>query len=190
MKLYCIMGKSGAGKDTILNKILASRKDLTPIITYTTRPMRPGEKNGREYYFVTLSVFEKLKNNNSIIEYRKYNTVQGEWYYFMADDNQIDVNSDKKYITINTIFGVRKLREIYGTSVIPIHLYVNDRDRILRCFARETSTNENYVEMCRRFVTDSHDYSSEMFDKFGIPDNRIINESIPKCLKEINKMIK
>lgn len=190
MKLYCIMGKSGSGKDTILERLLHMRNDLTPIITYTTRPMRSGEKNGKEYYFVTPQVFEKLKNNNSVIEYRKYNTTQGEWVYFMADDNQIDEKSDKKYIVINTIFGVRKLREKYGTNVIPIHLWINDHDRLLRCFTRELAGNENYVEMCRRFVTDSHDYAREMFIKFGMPENRIINDSIPRCLEELNKMIK
>ena len=131
-KLYCIMGKSGSGKDTILERLLHMRNDLTPIMTYTTRPQRPGEKNGKEYYFVTPQVFEKLKNNDSVIEYRRYNTTQGEWIYFMADDNQIDEKSDKKYIVINTIFGVRKLREKYGTNVIPIHLWINDISVVLK----------------------------------------------------------
>ena len=190
MRLYCLMGKSGVGKDTILKRILLERNDLTPIITYTTRPMRTGEKNGKEYYFVTLDVFEKQKNNKSIIEYRKFNTIHGDWFYFMSNDNQIDARSDKKYIVINSIFGVKKLRELYGSNVIPIHIYVDDRDRLLRCFARETSTNEDYVEMCRRFVTDTHDYSREMFAKFGIPENRIANESLYQCIEEVNKFIK
>ena len=190
MKLYCILGASGTGKDTILEKLLILRNDLIPIITYTTRPMRYNEKNGKEYYFVSKQLFEKLKRHNDIIEYRKYNTTHGEWIYFMAKDNQIDVSSNKKYIVINTIYGVKKLREIYGKDVVPIHLCLNDRDRILRCYSRELSGNEDYIEMCRRFITDAHDYSDLMFDKFNIPNNKIINDDINKCIADIDLLIK
>jgi len=190
VKIYCIIGESCTGKDTVLTKLLQTRKDLTPIITYTTRPMRDGEKNGKEYYFVTKQSFDKLWSSYSIIEYRKYNTIHGEWLYFTARDNQIDEKSDKKYIIITTLYGVKKFKELYGNCVIPIHLYVNDRDRILRCFARETNGSNDYVEMCRRFVSDTKDYSQEMFDKFKIPDTRIINNDINLTIDEINKIIK
>lgn len=183
------MGESGVGKDTVLNKLLTVRKDLKPIITYTTRPMRSGEKNGKEYYFVSNKSFERLRETNSIIEYRKYQTSHGEWYYFMSNDKQIDVQSDEKYIVINTIFGVKKLKEMYGNSVIPIHLYVNDRDRLLRCFAREAAGNEDFVEMCRRYVSDTKDYSSDTFYRLKIPNNVFINDNVVECVNSISKFI-
>ncbi|MBP3676958.1 MAG: guanylate kinase, partial [Agathobacter sp.] len=51
-KIICVMGKSSSGKDTIYEKLLnESQLDLKRIIPYTTRPIREGEEEGREYHF-------------------------------------------------------------------------------------------------------------------------------------------
>ena len=49
-KIFCVMGKSATGKDTIFQKLL-DKLDLKRIIPYTTRPIRDGEVSGREYHF-------------------------------------------------------------------------------------------------------------------------------------------
>ena len=52
-KIYCIMGKSSTGKDTLFKKILGDESlSLKTIVPYTTRPVRAGEKNGVEYFFL------------------------------------------------------------------------------------------------------------------------------------------
>ena len=52
-KIYCIMGKSSTGKDTLFKKILGDESlSLKTIVPYTTRPVRAGEKNGVEYFSV------------------------------------------------------------------------------------------------------------------------------------------
>ena len=51
-KIICLLGKSCSGKDTIYKKLLADESlGLVPFVTYTTRPMRAGEQEGREYHF-------------------------------------------------------------------------------------------------------------------------------------------
>ena len=51
-KIYCMMGKSSTGKDTLYKRILANEElHLNTVIPYTTRPIREGEKEGVEYYF-------------------------------------------------------------------------------------------------------------------------------------------
>lgn len=189
-KIFCIVGASCSGKDTIFKRLMEADKKLVPIVTYTTRPIRPNEKNGKEYYFVTDKVFDKLKNQNKIIEYRTYDTVHGKWIYFTANDGQIDMNSDKKYIMINTLEGVRKLKSIYKNDLVVIHLFVEDRERLLRSISREMNGKEDYVEMCRRFVTDSKDYSEKNFSKLHIKEVRIENNSIPECVDNVLKVIK
>lgn len=188
-KIFCIVGSSCSGKDTVFHRLLATDKTLTPIITYTTRPIRPNEKNGKEYYFVDKKVFKKLKTNNKIIEYRTYKTVHGDWTYFTANDGQIDIHSNKKYIMINTLEGVKKLKEIYKNNLVVIHLCVDDRERLLRSLSREMNGNEDYVEMCRRFVADSKDFSVENFAKLNIRDIRVENVSIPDCVQEVLRII-
>lgn len=53
-----ICGRSGSGKDTIAKELLEKYHDLQPIVTYTTRPMRPGEIDGKEYSFLRYGKFE------------------------------------------------------------------------------------------------------------------------------------
>ena len=91
-KIYYLMGKSASGKDHIYeNLIQETALDLKPFVLYTTRPIRSGEQDGREYFFVDEKRLSELREAGKIIEERMYSTVQGPWYYFTADDGQIDL---------------------------------------------------------------------------------------------------
>ena len=81
-KIFCLMGKSSSGKDTIFKEI-SNKKELrlNPIVLYTTRPKRTNETNGVEYFFINEDKLEQFKDQGKIIECRKYDTVHGPWYY-------------------------------------------------------------------------------------------------------------
>ena len=82
-RVFCIVGKSSSGKDTIYKKLLINPTlQLKRIVLYTTRPIRAGEQEGVEYYFIKEEIMERLQNDGKIIECRSYNTVYGIWYYF------------------------------------------------------------------------------------------------------------
>ena len=57
-KLIVISGASGVGKGTVVKKMMARRKDLYFSVSATTRPPRPGEVDGKDYYFVTRERFQ------------------------------------------------------------------------------------------------------------------------------------
>ncbi len=68
-RIFCIVGKSGSGKDTIYNKIINQYKTkLIPVIPFTTRPKRADEKNGVNYFFVSKAQMNDYAKNNKIIE--------------------------------------------------------------------------------------------------------------------------
>ena len=75
-KIFCLMGKSATGKDSIYNQLFA-RKNLPvkKIIPYTTRPIREGEENGKEYFFCTEKDVQEFEEQGKIIELRAYNTM-------------------------------------------------------------------------------------------------------------------
>ena len=74
-KIYYIIGKSSSGKDTIFKQLLAEKDlNLKNIVSYTTRPIRNGEQDGVEYYFVNEKVIEEARNNKKLIELRSYIT--------------------------------------------------------------------------------------------------------------------
>lgn len=168
--IYCIMGKSSSGKDTIF-KLLLERNDinLKTIVSYTTRPIRSNEKPGEEYNFVDTDEKKRLIDSGKVIELREYNTIHGPWAYFTVDDGTIDLENHD-YLIIGTVESFVKIRDYYGAGKVkPIYIEVDDGVRLSRALERERAQeNPKYEEMCRRFLADQLDFSQENLDKAGI----------------------
>lgn len=69
--LYIISAPSGGGKTSLVNALVASMNNLFISISYTTRPIRPGEQNGVNYNFVTSTQFQELLKKNTFLEHAK-----------------------------------------------------------------------------------------------------------------------
>jgi guanylate kinase len=182
-KIFCLMGKSATGKDSIYRALFArGQLPVKKIIPYTTRPIREGEEDGNEYFFCTEDDVKRLEAEGKIIELRAYNTVYGVWKYFTACDGQIAL-SGNSYLLIGTLETYRKLREYFGDShVVPVYIEVEDGERLMRAIGRERSQNTpKYAEMCRRFLTDDADFSEENLRAAGITvrfENTVLEETI------------
>lgn len=162
-KIYCMMGKSSSGKDTLYKMLLEDEAlSLKTVVPYTTRPMRAGERDGVEYYFCDEDRLLELEAEGKIIELRAYDTVHGVWKYFTVSDHQMeDVNQD--YLLIGTLESYQKLRDYFGKErVVPIYIEVEDGVRLERALQRERLQEKpRYEEMCRRFLADAADFSEE-----------------------------
>src|SRR5579863_137462 len=79
--VYIISAPSGSGKSTLVNELLKKVSDLEFSISYTTRAPRGSETNGRQYYFVSRSEFEKMIRDDAFLEYAE---VFGSDYYGTA----------------------------------------------------------------------------------------------------------
>ena len=75
--LFIVAAPSGAGKSTLVNALLASDPAIKLSISFTTRAPRPGETDGREYYFVAQADFERMRAAGEFIESAE---VHGHWY--------------------------------------------------------------------------------------------------------------
>lgn len=67
-RIYCIMGKSASGKDTICNKIITEYPEIKSIILYTTRPKRNDEIHGKQYYFINMEKLLEFEKEGKVIE--------------------------------------------------------------------------------------------------------------------------
>ena len=188
-KIYCVMGKSSSGKDTVYKKLKEQYKEFRLIVPYTTRPIREDEKDGVEYYFVDPEQFRAMKEDGKVIESRSYNTKCGIWTYFTADDGQIDLSA-ADYLLIGTLVSYQALREYFGEeAIVPVYLEVEDGLRLARALERERRQEKpKYAEMCRRFLADEEDFSEENLIKSGITE-RFGNEDLTECLNKIQRYI-
>ena len=189
-KIFCVMGKSASGKDTIYSRLLENEKlSLKRIVPYTTRPMRNGEEDGKTYHFCDEAKVQKLDEMGKIIELREYNTVYGIWKYFTVDDGQIDL-AKGNYLLIGTLETYTKVVKYFGQDkVLPIYIEVEDGERLIRAIDREKQQKEpKYEEMCRRFLADASDFSEENLKKAGV-SRRFENRELVNTIQEIEEYV-
>ena len=185
-KIFFVLGKSCSGKDTIFKKLKEDKQlNLNTVTGYTTRPMREGEINGVEYFFVNNEELEALKNQGKVIECRDYNTVYGVWSYFTVDDGQINLEKGN-YLYIGTLESYEQMVRYYGKEVVvPIYVEVETGERLTRAVNRERQQeNPKYTELCRRFLADEEDFCEENIKKAGIK-KRYETNSLERCIEEI-----
>ena len=188
-KIFYIMGKSGSGKDTIYNEILKNEQikklKMKEIILHTTRPMRKGESNGKEYFFISDEEFNNLEKLGNFIEIRKYNTANGVWKYGTSKN----VINEENFIGIGTLNSYSKLQEYYGNCLIPIYISVEEEVLYKRAIERANGdNNQNVAEIRRRFEADKLDFSEDNLKKNKI-NKRFNNENLKNCVDEIVEYI-
>ena len=188
-KIYYVMGKSSSGKDTIYKKLRERHPEFHTIVPYTTRPIREGEHDGVEYYFVDEKRLKEMQQAGQVIEVRSYNTKCGIWTYFTADDGQIDLEQ-YDYLVIGTLVSYEAMKRYFGKNVlVPIYIEVEDGERLCRALEREKKQQvPRYAEMCRRFLADEKDFAEDNLQRAEIT-YRFENADLSDCLTKIENYI-
>ena len=128
-RVFCLVGKSCSGKDTLYARILDRCPELVPVIPCTTRPRRTGETDGQNYRFVSEDQLRWYEAEGQVVEKREYHTTQGLWTYFT-----LRFQLDRDRVLITTLEGARALMDCYGSEHVQVVcLHTDDRTRLLRC---------------------------------------------------------
>lgn len=186
-KIFCLMGKSSSGKDTIFKQLIDDADlKLSPVISYTTRPIRHNENHGVEYYFIDEPMLEKYISAGKLIEKRDYKTINGKWSYCTVDDGQIDFEQPVSYLLIVTLEAYCSLKKYFGAdAIVPFYIHVDDGIRLERALRRERKQfKPNYDELCRRFLADNIDFAVEKLEGCGVV-KQYANHKLHECMKEI-----
>ena len=186
-KIFCLIGKSSSGKDTIFKELVEDKKlQLKPVISYTTRPIRHNESHGKQYFFIDEAKLAQYHAAGSIIEKREYQTMNGTWLYCTVDDGQIDLSQQANYLLIVTLEAYKSLQKYFGNDqIVPFYITVDDGIRLGRALKREQKQEKpNYDELCRRFLADSADFHITKLQHCGII-KYYPNEKLNECLNSI-----
>lgn len=155
--MIILLGKSASGKDTIVRN-LVEQHDYKRIITWTTRPMRPGEKEGVTYHYTTEEDFKKKINEGFFVEWKKYETVKGTWYYGTALDDIMKARNDDYSVIILTKDGLEKLNSfcshLVGINLLSVYLDVDTKVIKQRLLKR----GDDKKEAVRRIKYDKKDF--------------------------------
>ena len=177
IKIICLLGASGTGKDTIISILQQYYgEQYNFIVPITTRPKRNYETDGKEYVFLTNKEFEEQEKN--MCEY----TIFNDWYYGTSIDC---LSKDKINIGIFNPLGYKQLCSHSDLQLYPILIESCNEQRLIRSLLREK--NLNCHEICRRFLDDEH-----KFDWIKEQPNTIIinnNRDIQDVVKEIKNIM-
>lgn len=148
--IVALMGKAGAGKNTLLNKICAEYPEYHKIVSCTTRPMRDNEKEGEDYHFLSVSQFIEKVMNGDMLEATEFNG----WHYgtmksSLIDGINIGVFNPEGYDCLTQI-------PVKDVKIIGIYIRCNDKERLIRQLNREFEPNVK--EIIRRYQTDEDDF--------------------------------
>lgn len=153
--IIVLCGKSACGKDTIRNELV--KLGCESVVGVTTRPMRIGEMNGREYEFVTEDEINKME----LLEKREYETVCGKWIY---GTKKVNVKGKDKVMILD-LNGAERVKEIYGEECIVVYVSCRDKVREERARKREGERWDER-EWERRKEKDGEDF--EVFKRIRI----------------------
>ena len=113
--LFVISGPSGSGKNRVISEVMKVRRNLKYSISVTTRPMRPGEKDGVNYYFVSREQFEDMVKQGDLLEYAE---VYGNLYGTPRKPVEEILAAGEDVILDVDVFGARQIRERCSDAVL------------------------------------------------------------------------
>jgi guanylate kinase len=117
--LFVLSSPSGAGKSTIARKLLADEAELGMSVSYTTRPIRPGEKDGVDYHFVDLETFRAMVANHEFLEWahvfgHRYGTPKADVFHTLGEGRDILFDIDWQ--------GAQQLHQLAGGDVVRVFI--------------------------------------------------------------------
>jgi guanylate kinase len=118
--LFVVVAPSGAGKTTLVTKLLQVESNIRLSVSFTTRAPRPGEQNGREYHFVDKATFEKMIAAGDFLEHAN---VYGNYYGTSRRWIEQELNGDHDVLLEIDWQGARQVQKLFpdmvGISILP-----------------------------------------------------------------------
>ena len=155
--IIVISGPTGVGKTTVVKKLLEQMPNSMRIVTTTTRQMRPGEKNGEDYHFVTKEEFEKAIEEDKMFEYTKFIKGLRTYYGTRKEDFLKPLDEGKIVIfTCDPVDGLQAIKKEYPDQHVSIFIdYEKIQDIEYRLTHRKQQTPQGEIE--KRILTARHE---------------------------------
>lgn len=173
-----VSAPSGAGKSTLVKRLLASVPGLTFSVSYTTRPPRPGEKNGRDYFFVSPEQFKRMIAAEEFVEWAD---VFGNLYGTSWKQLRAAQEAGKDVLLDIDVQGHRQVREHLPEAVSIFVLPPSFRELARRLRGRHSDSPEviaRRLDDARKEITHWPEY-----------DYLVVNDRIPAATQALRAVV-
>ncbi len=177
--MIVICAPSGTGKSTLINRLKSEHPDLEWSISCTTRAMRTGETDGRDYHFISVSDFEKQINENLFIEWAK---VHSNYYGTSRKFVDQGLSQGRKMLFDLDVQGADAMKKIYGQGAQVIFIEppsIEELEHRLKVRGTDTpKVIQERVENARKELKRKADY-----------DHLIMNDDVEKAYKKLKTIV-
>ncbi len=176
--LIVVSGPSGAGKDTICQKLIKENSNIWMSVSMTTRKPRPLEKDGVDYFFVSSEEFENKINDNTFLEYASYND---NYYGTPKDKVEEKLNEGKDVILVIDINGAVNIKKIIPSALF-IFIMPPDMETLKnRLIGRKTESKDKVVQ---RFITAYNEVNN--YKKYNYV---VVNDKVEDAVNKVKSII-
>ncbi|MBR1692672.1 MAG: guanylate kinase [Lachnospiraceae bacterium] len=176
--LLVVSGFSGAGKGTVMKRLLEKYDSYALSISMTTRAPRQGEENGREYFFVDMETFEQKIKEKKVIEYARY---CDNYYGTPREYVEEQLGKGKDVILEIELQGALQVKELFPDSVLLFIMPPSAAELYHRLVSRGTETEEVIRKRMRRAVEEAQD-----IEKY---DYIVINDDLDTCVMHLHEIV-
>lgn len=176
--LVVVSGPSGSGKDTVVQRLMQLHPEIEISVSATTRPKRPGEKEGVNYYYTTAPDFEQRIAAGAILEYTRY---CGNYYGTPKAEVDRRIAAGATVVLVIEVVGAGNIKRLYpGATTIfvrpPSYAELEERLR-----GRGTESEDVIQKRLARAVEEM-DYAADY-------DEVVVNDDVDRCAAEIYELI-
>lgn len=176
--LIVVSGPSGAGKDTICNKLISESDNVWLSISMTSRNPRGNEVEGKEYFFVTKEEFEQRIQNGEFLEYAMYNN---NYYGTPKDKIEDYLNKGIDVILVIDIQGAINIKNLIPTALFIFIMPPDMKTLKQRLINRKTESKEKVID---RFKTAYNEINH--FKKYNYV---VVNDEIDRATNKVKSII-
>lgn len=177
--LIIIAAPSGTGKTTVIRRFLATHPHMTHSVSCTTRPMRPGDVDGRDYHFIDEAAFRKGIGEGAFAEWAM---VHGNYYGTPKAPLDQALAADRDILLDLDVVGTLNLKKMYGDQATTIFLAPPSMEELER---RLTSRGTDAPEVQAIRLTNA---LAELASKDQF-DHQVVNDDLERACGEIEKII-
>ena len=178
-RLIVVTGPSGAGKGTLIRRLVERRRDLEVAVSATTRPIRRGEQDGRDYYFLSADEFNRRIDAGEFLEFVQY--VSGQCYGTLHSEVERIIADGKSCLLELETVGARRVKELRPGTVTVFVAPPSFEELARRLRERATESSGEIgerLDLARRQTEEAPDF-----------DLIVVNDDLERAVAELDRVL-